>query len=153
MKTFNNLDRKAGGREMTQFVLKSIGLINPTELERRKDGHISSAISQEMSIDETINYWKKRFYDFGDVDKSQIVYATEKAIKNMCQRTLVYNKSVEELFAERGVTFKKYTPTNREWLESLSDAELAGYISTLNYTNTHPMKVLEWLKAEHKEEV
>ena len=41
---------------------------------------------------------------------------------------------------------EKTATTNREWLNSLNDAELAGYLSTINNTDKHPETILEWLK-------
>jgi len=40
---------------------------------------------------------------------------------------------------------EKTATTNREWLNSLNDAELAGYLSTINNTDKHPETILEWL--------
>lgn len=41
--------------------------------------------------------------------------------------------------------------TNREYIESLLDIELSGFLSTINFTNTHPLEVYEWLMSEYKE--
>jgi len=55
--------------------------------------------------------------------------------------------------SERNLYIKKEkTATNRECLNSLNDAELAGYLSTINNTDKHPETILEWLKQPKAKE-
>lgn len=52
---------------------------------------------------------------------------------------------------DRYLYAKAKTMTNHEWLKSLNDDFLSGYMSGQNLTNTHPKTILIWLRSEHKE--
>ena len=48
--------------------------------------------------------------------------------------------------AEKCIEFsEKDFPTNREWMESLSNEDLALFMRTYEFSNQHPKTIEEWL--------
>jgi len=151
---------------MEKFVLRRLGLINPTELERQYNGKATSfCVTQGLNIEQTVKRWKEKFCGFGETKEFQIVYASPNLINSMSQRNSTGCKSVIEIFKEYGVIFKEYILTNREWLESFNDKRFASVIThpTLfdglreaihNAANEYECdeNIEEWLKREREEE-
>lgn len=91
---------------MGKFVLKSIGLINPTILEYHADcGIIKAITSKELSVYQLVDFWKKQFPEFSDWGW-QTIYTSQENINSMAKKPMPSSKSLEQFFCDKGVIFK-----------------------------------------------
>lgn len=83
---------------MGKFVLKSIGLINPTILEYHADcGIIKAITSKELSVYQLVDFWKKQFPEFSDWGW-QTIYTSQENINSMAKKPMPSSKSLEQFF-------------------------------------------------------
>lgn len=88
---------------MTDLYLKSIGLINPTVVERDNNGKIERLESRGLDMASLVVFWR-RCFDLNDHLFEKItLHCKSKDFNAMGGRTLATCRSVRELLAEQGV--------------------------------------------------
>lgn len=104
---------------MIDLYLESIGLINPTIVERDNNGKIERLESRGLDIASLVAFWRKCF----DLDKPLfekiILHCKSKDFNAIGQRTLATRRSVRDLLAEQGVE----CVIDDEWFQSKEEKE------------------------------
>ena len=88
---------------MIDLYLKSIGLINPTVVERENNGKIERLESRGLDMASLVAFWRKCFDLNGLLFEKIILHCKSKDFNAMGGRTLATCRSVRELLAEQGV--------------------------------------------------
>lgn len=89
--------------KMTDLYLRSIGLINPTVVERDNNGKIERLESRGLDMASLVAFWR-RCFDLDDRLFEKItLHCKSKDFNAMGGRTLPQCRSVRELLAEQGV--------------------------------------------------
>ena len=88
---------------MTDLYLKSIGLINPTIVERDNNGTIERLESIGLDMASLVAFWRRCFGLNGLLFEKITLHCKLKDFNAMGQRTLATCRSVRELLAEQSV--------------------------------------------------
>lgn len=88
---------------MTDLYLRSIGLINPTIVERDNDGKIERLESRGLDMVSLVAFWRRCFDLNGILFEKITLHCKSKDFNAMGGRTLATCRSVRELLAEQGV--------------------------------------------------
>ena len=88
---------------MTDLYLESIGLINPTVVERENNGKIERLESRGLDMTSLVAFWRRCFDLNGLLFEKITLHCKSKDFNAMSQRTLATVRSVRELLAEQGV--------------------------------------------------
>lgn len=88
---------------MTDLYLESIGLINPTIVERDNNGKIQRLESIGLDMASLVAFWRRCFDLNGHLFEKITLHCKSKDFNAMGQRALATSRSVRELLAEQGV--------------------------------------------------
>lgn len=88
---------------MTDLYLESIGLINPTVVERDNNGKIERLESRGLDMVSLVAFWRRCFDLYDHLFEKITLHCKSKDFNAMGQRTLATCRSVRELLAEQGV--------------------------------------------------
>ena len=88
---------------MIDLYLESIGLINPTIVERDNNGKIERLESIGLDMASLVAFWKRCFDLNGHLFEKINLHCKSKDFNAMGQRTLATCRSVRDLLAEQGV--------------------------------------------------
>lgn len=88
---------------MTDLYLESIGLINPTVVERDNNGKIERLESRGLDMASLVAFWRRCFDLNGLLFEKITLHCKSKDFNAMGGRTLATCRSVRELLAEQGV--------------------------------------------------
>lgn len=88
---------------MTDLYLESIGLINPTIVERDNNGKIERLESIGLDMASLVAFWRRCFDLNGHLFEKITLHCKSKDFNAMGGRTLATCRSVRELLAEQGV--------------------------------------------------
>ena len=88
---------------MTDLYLESIGLINPTIVERDNNGKIERLESIGLDMASLVAFWRRCFDLNGHLFEKITLHCKSKDFNAMGGRTLATVRSVRELLAEQGV--------------------------------------------------
>lgn len=88
---------------MTDLYLESIGLINPTVVERDNNGKIERLESRGLDMASLVAFWRRCFDLNGILFEKITLHCKSKDFNAMGGRTLATCRSVRELLAEQGV--------------------------------------------------
>lgn len=115
---------------MTDLYLESIGLINPTVVERDNNGKIERLESRGLDMASLVAFWRRCFDLNGLLFEKITLHCKSKDFNAMGQRTLATCRSVRELLAEQGVE----CVVDDEWFK---DKEENDYKQKLIATEEH----------------
>lgn len=141
---------------MTDLYLKSIGLINPTVVERDNNGKIERLESRGFDMASLVTFWR-RCFDLNDHLFEKItLHCKSKDFNAMGQRTLATVRNVRELLAEQGVEcvvddewFKDHEVKNEEVEQA--DRILTNACNKFAKRAEDYEKQIKQLKTENKE--
>lgn len=88
---------------MTDLYLRSIGLINPTIVERDNNGKIERLESVGLDMASLVAFWRRCFDLNGILFEKITLHCKSKDFNAMGGRTLATCRSVRELLSEQGV--------------------------------------------------
>lgn len=88
---------------MTDLYLRSIGLINPTIVERDNNGKIERLESRGLDMASLVAFWRRCFDLNGILFEKITLHCKSKDFNAMGGRTLATCRSVRELLSEQGV--------------------------------------------------
>ncbi len=102
---------------MTDLYLESIGLINPTVVERDNNGKLERLESRGLDMASLVAFWRRCFDLNGILFEKITLHCKSKDFNAMGGRTLATCRSVRELLAEQGVE----CVTDDEWFKGKED--------------------------------
>lgn len=88
---------------MTDLYLRSIGLINPTVVERDNNGKIERLESRGLDMASLVAFWRRCFDLNGILFEKITLHCKSKDFNAIGGRTLAACRNVRELLAEQGV--------------------------------------------------
>ena len=142
---------------MTDLYLRSIGLINPTIVERDNNGRIERLESIGLDMESLVAFWRRCFDLNGLLFEKITLHCKSKDFNAISQRPMATCRSVRELLAEQSVEcviddewFKNHEVKNEEELEAEIERLRAGNEALKMWNNAY-MEENKKLKSEkHK---
>lgn len=89
--------------KMTDLYLESIGLINPTVVERDNNGKIERLESRGLNMASLVAFWRRCFDLNNHLFEKITLHCKSKDFNAMGERAMASCRSVRELLAEQGV--------------------------------------------------
>ena len=141
---------------MTDLYLRSIGLINPTIVERDNNGKIERLESRGLDMASLVAFWRRCFDLNGLLFEKITLHCKSKDFNAMGQRTLATVRNVRELLAKQGVEcvvddewFKDHEVKNEEVEQA--DRILTNACNKFAKRAEDYEKQIKQLKTENKE--
>ena len=141
---------------MTDLYLKSIGLINPTIVERDNNGKIERLESIGLDMASLVAFWRRCFDLNEHLFEKITLHCKSKDFNAMGQRTLATCRNVRELLAEQGVEcviddewFKNHQVKNEE--AEQADRVLTNACNKFAKRAENYENQIKQLRAENKE--
>ena len=141
---------------MADLYLESIGLVNPTIVERDNNGKIERLESRGLDMASLVAFWRRCFDLNGLLFEKITLHCKSKDFNAMGQRTLATCRSVRELLAEQGVEcviddewFKNHQVKNEE--AEQADRVLTNACNKFAKRAENYENQIKQLRAENKE--
>ena len=141
---------------MADLYLESIGLVNPTIVERDNNGKIERLESVGLDMASWVAYWRRCFDLNGHLFEKITLHCKSKDFNAMGQRTLATVRSVRELLAEQGVEcviddewFRNHQVKNEE--AEQADRVLTNACNQFAKRAENYENQIKQLRAENKE--